>query len=109
MTEFINAWKNYANFTDRTTVRGYWMAWLFFIIAAFIVGVIAAIANTLVISYIWSAIIFIPSLSIGIRRLRDAGKPWTYIFINLIPCAGIVLYIIALTKPSIPDNGVPQV
>ena len=108
MTEFANAWKNYVNFSDRTTVRGYWMAFLFFIIAAFVVGIIAAFVG-MWLSYIWGLAIFLPSLAMAIRRLRDAGKAWYWIFINLVPLAGFIIYIVLLCKPSIPDNGVPQV
>jgi uncharacterized membrane protein YhaH (DUF805 family) len=108
MTEFVNAWKNYVNFSDRTSVRGYWMAFLFFIITAFVVGIIAGL-TTLWISYIWSLAILLPSLALAIRRLRDAGKAWYWIFINLIPLVGFIIYIVMLCKPSIPDNGVPQV
>ena len=108
MTEFVNAWKNYVNFSDRTSVRGYWMAFLFFIITAFVVGIISGL-TTLWISYIWSLAILLPSLALAIRRLRDAGKAWYWIFINLIPLVGFIIYIVMLCKPSIPDNGVPQV
>lgn len=116
MTEFINMWKNYVNFSDRTTVRGYWMAFLFNMIASFIfgfvVGLISGITgNTalMFLSYIYSLAVFLPALAIQIRRLRDAGKPWYYIFINFIPCVGFILYIIALCKASVPDDGTPVV
>jgi len=109
MQEFLNMWKNYVNFSDRTTVRGYWMAFLFNIIAAFVVGIIAGITGFRILSVLYSLAITIPSLAMQVRRLRDAGKRWTYLFIGLIPFAGIILLIIALCKPSIQDDGVPVV
>ena len=109
MTEFINMWKNFANFNDRTTVRGYWMAYLINLIIAFVVGLIAGFTGFFPLSVIYSLAILVPSLSMMVRRLRDAGKPWTNIFLALIPCAGIIILIVMLIKPSVPDNGIPVV
>ena len=109
MNEYINMWKNYVNFSARTTVRGCWMAFLFNVIAAFVIGFIAGITGALVLSSLFSLATLLPLLAIQVRRLRDAGKHWAYIFITLIPLVGIILYIIALCKPSIPDDGVPVV
>ena len=109
MTEFVNMWKNYVNFSDRTTVRGYWMAILFNVIAAVIIGVIAGITGLTFLSGIYSLAVLLPGLAILIRRLRDAGKPWFYIFLGLIPLAGFIILIVMCVKPSIPDDGVPQV
>ena len=109
MTEYINSWKNYVNFSARTTVRGYWMAFLFHMLAAFAVGIIVGITGLTILSGLFMLAYLLPGLAIAIRRLRDAGKHWAYIFITLIPIVGLILYIIALCKPSIPDNGVPVV
>ena len=109
MNEYLNMWKNYANFSARTTVRGYWMAFLFNIIAGFIIGFIAGLIGLDFLAYLYSLAIFIPGLALSVRRLRDAGKTWVYMFIVLIPIVGIILYIITLCKPSIPYDGVPTV
>ncbi|MCL2425096.1 MAG: DUF805 domain-containing protein [Oscillospiraceae bacterium] len=109
MTEFVNMWKNYVNFSDRTSVRGFWMAFLFNMIAVTIIAIIAVVAGILWLSSIYALAVFLPGLAIAIRRLRDAGKSPAYIFIALIPFAGVILYIIALCKASIPDDGKPVV
>jgi len=116
MTEFKNMWRNYVNFSDRTTVRGYWMAFLVNLIVSFIIGFIFGIISAasgstgiLFVSYIYALAVFIPGLAMMVRRLRDAGKHWACIFLSLIPLVGIIILIIFLVKPSIPDNGVPQV
>ena len=59
--------------------------------------------------FIYVLAVLIPVLAIGVRRLRDMGRRWTSYFINLIPCVGTVIFIIYLTKPSIPDDGTPVV
>ena len=109
MNEFLNMWKNYINFSDRTTVRGFWMAVLFNMIAGFIVVFIAGLIHFTSLASLYSLAIFIPSLALAVRRLRDCGKTWKYMFINFIPVVGTILYIITLCKPSLPYDGVPTV
>ena len=95
MKEYLDMWKNYANFSGRTSVRGYWMAVLFNIIISAIVSFIP------IVSYIYPLAILIPSLAIVVRRLRDAGKSWTAIFLNLIPLVGSIILIVKLCRPSV--------
>ena len=102
MTEFVNFWKNYVNFSARTTVRGYWMAFLFILIFAFVIAFIAGLTELLFLSYIYSLAIFIPSLAMFIRRMRDADKGWWWIF---IPIGNIIM----ACQPSKPDDGTPVV
>ena len=110
MTEFVNMWKNYVNFSDRTTIRGYWMAFLFNFIAAMILGVLVVIVPQLaIISYLYALAVFLPGLAMAIRRLRDAGKAWTNIFWVFLPLAGVIIYIVLLCKPSVAEDGVPVV
>ena len=110
MTEYINMWKNYVNFTDRTTVRGYWMAFLFHVIAVMILFTLTVMWEPFSFLYfIYSLAIFVPSLSIMVRRLRDAGKHWVNIFWPLLPFIGIIILIVLLCKSSVEDDGVPVV
>ena len=105
MTEYINMWKNYFNFTDRTTVRGYWMAFLFHFIVAVIISVLfVVIIDLVLVSSIFALASFIPQLAIMVRRLRDAGKHWACIFLSLIPLVGIIILIVFLVKASAPDS-----
>ena len=40
-------------------------------------------------------------LPLAIRRLRDAGKHWAWIFITLIPLIGAIWLIYLLVQPSV--------
>jgi len=102
MTEFINMWKNFANFSARTTRRGYWMAYLFLVIANIIVSVIANVTGLAIISTIFGLAVLVPGIAIFVRRMRDAGKGWWWI---LIPIGNIIM----ACQPSIPDDGTPVV
>ena len=42
----------------------------------------------------------VPTLPLTIRRLRDAGKVWPWIFIGLIPIIGGIWLIVLLCQPS---------
>ena len=55
---------------------------------------------TLGLIYFYSYAIFIPTLSLQIRRVRDVGKDWYWILINFIPVIGNIYYLIYLCKPS---------
>ena len=109
MNEYLNMWKNYVNFSDRTTVRGYWMAFLFNFIASLVIGLISGLIGLEFIASLYSLAVLLPGLGICIRRLRDAGKAWGWIFISLIPLVGTIILIVFLCKPSIPDDGTPVV
>ena len=105
MQEYINMWKNYANFSGRTSRRGYWMAFLFNVIAGFIVGFISGFLSVFIpamtiIGTLYTIVMIVPGLSITIRRLRDAGRHWAWIFINLVPLVGSIILIVQLCKPS---------
>ena len=45
---------------------------------------------------IYGIICIIPQIAIDIRRLRDFGKDWKWIFINLIPILGWIIWLIWL-------------
>ena len=45
---------------------------------------------------VYGLICVLPQLAIDIRRLRDFGKNWKWVFINLIPIFGWILWIIWL-------------
>ena len=85
------------------------MAFLFNTILAFIVGLIAGLLGITALSGIYSAAVFLPMLAIQIRRLRDGGNAWWWIFINLIPIVGLIIFIIKLIQPSVAPDGRPQV
>jgi len=123
MKEFISMFKNYANFRDRTTRKGFWMATLFMGLCMVLVvwldvllglGSVRTTASSVsvsggVLSGIFGFGIVIPGIAIEVRRLRDAGLPWQNLFYVFIPIAGMIILIVKFCKPSIPENEVPVV
>ena len=44
----------------------------------------------------YGAICILPQIAIDVRRLRDYGKNWKWIFINLIPVLGWIIWFVWL-------------
>ncbi len=86
--------KHYADFEGRATKSEYWFAFLFQMVVSLATGWIP------VIGWLISVALFIPNLSISIRRLHDIGKSWVYYLMGLIPFAGIIILIVYYCKDS---------
>ena len=44
------------------------------------------------------------SIAVTVRRLRDAGFHWAFIFIALVPIVGLIALIVMLAWPSKKDE-----
>ena len=117
----INAYKNffkgYAEFTGRSTRSDYWWVWLgnfilsipFWIIyfyTVFLSTVMDSIDDSVseatfmvlglvvIIYVVFFLAILVPTLALSVRRLRDAGFHWAFIFLRFAPMGGIALLIL---------------
>ncbi|MFI3169966.1 MAG: DUF805 domain-containing protein [Faecalibacterium sp.] len=102
---YLNFWKNFSNVKDRTDRLGYWLPILVNCLAAYLIGLL----GVGILSQLVSLAIFIPGITISVRRMHDVGHTWKYLLINFIPLVGWILFIIALAKPSIDADGKPTV
>lgn len=93
----------YAQFDGRATRAEFWYFTLFttlvtigfvFLSIVPIVGYLAGLGF-----FAWGVGIFLPSLALSVRRLRDAGLHWAWIFLSLLPFGGIAL-IVLWCQPS---------
>ena len=105
-------WTKAFDFKGRSTRSEYWWAYLaniiVYILLAIFVGITSSINETIGLLFYLIFILYglgqvIPSLSICIRRVRDMGKGWQWIFINLIPIVGAIWYFVLLCQPSLPN------
>lgn len=63
----------------------------------------------LLIFFAYGVAAVLPCIAVAVRRLRDAGYHWAYIFIPLIPFVGIFILIFLLCQPTeveVPSNNV---
>ena len=109
-------WKGYVDFTGRSTPSDLWSAYLAHLLIVFAGNWLEAVFESMLdeissdlftISVILFLIIFVfciaavlPCIAIAVRRLRDAGYNWPYIFIPLIPFVGIFIFIFLLCQPT---------
>ena len=49
---------------------------------------------------LWGIAVLLPSLAVAVRRLRDAGYGWGYLFFVLVPIAGGVVLIVLWAQPT---------
>ena len=119
-------WKGYVDFTGRSTPSDYWFAYSAHVLIFFTWSLLLAVfermaaetgsSDLFTIGVILFLIIFVfciaavlPGIAITVRRLRDAGYNWPYIFIPLIPFVGIFILIFLLCQPTeveVPLNNV---
>lgn len=123
-------WMGYFDFTGRSTRSDYWFNVLaqclvsllfgFLLILIMILGGDSATYTSNAYSFqmiliyivlsvfgIYMLALLIPSIAIMVRRLRDAGYHWAYMFLLLIPyLGGFVIFILTLqpTKVELPFN-----
>ena len=101
MQEYIAMWQEFANFSGKTSVRGYWMAALINFVVSFAIGMVAGILKLDILSTLYSLAVLIPGLAIAVRRLNDAGHTWKSLLLSLIPIVGWILVLIRLCKKSV--------
>lgn len=90
--------KNYANFTGRTTKGEYWWAFLFVFLVNMVTCWIPVVGGIVMLAFL------VPNLSMAVRRLHDTGKSWVYILMGLIPFAGLIILLVQYCKDSDGDN-----
>ena len=115
MKGFVDFWKNYFNFKDRTSRKDFWMTILIMFLISFVIGLIfpgtsSTSSNSFeyhasAVSSIWSLATFIPSLAMEVRRLHDINKSGWWLLIALVPIVGwIVLLVFYCSKAVETDN-----
>ena len=114
---YKNFFKNYAEFTGRSTRPDFWWVWLgnlilsipFWIIYFYTVflsivmdsiddsvseATFMVLGLVVIIYAIFYLAILVPTLALSVRRLRDAGFHWAFIFLRFAPMGGIALLIL---------------
>ena len=114
---YKNFFTNYAEFTGRSTRPDFWWVWLgnlilsipFWIIYFYIVylstvmdsvsdsaseAIFMVFGLVAIIYAVFYLAILVPTLALSVRRLRDAGFHWAFIFLRFVPMGGIALLIL---------------
>ena len=105
--EAVNSgFENFANFSGRASRAAYWWWFLFGVLVSIATNILdAAVIGAPVLSPLAGLALFIPNLSVGVRRLHDTGRSGWWILIGLIPIIGwIVLLIFLIEQGDAGDN-----
>ena len=108
---YKNFFKGYADFTGRATRSDFWWVWLmnsilflplyifWFQMALNDAEETDPILGVAIISVymILAIVLFTPSLAVKVRRLRDAGLHWAFIFLHFVPMGGLALLVLLAT------------
>ena len=123
----INAYKNffkgYAEFTGRSTRPDYWRVWLgnfilsipfwvIYIYTVYLSAVMDSVSDSAseaafmifglvaIIYVVFYLAILVPTIALTVRRLRDAGFHWAFIFLRFVPMVGGIALLILLAMPT---------
>ena len=105
---YKNFFKGYADFTGRSTRSDFWWVWLMnsiLFLPLYIFWFQMALNDTeetdpilgvaiISVYMILAIVLFTPSLAVKVRRLRDAGFHWAFIFLHFVPMGGIALLVL---------------
>ena len=97
--EAINSgFQNYFNFSARAQRSAYWY-WVLFTVLASIVAKFIDIAafpymQISPVSGLTQAVLLVPGLSVGVRRLHDTDRTGWWMFLLLLPLIGPIVLIV---------------
>ena len=130
ITAFIDAWKRPFDYKGVTTRKNYWFYILSSILVSSLLEILKGIFVNLatfalpvfdgssdgssllssfflviwqtfrIIDFLYSLGALVISPSIMVRRLRDAGKQWQWVFLYLVPIIGWIWLIVLFCKPT---------
>ena len=126
ITAFIDAWKRPFDYKGVATRKNYWFYFLSSILVSSLLEILKGIFVNLsilsspgfdefslasqfflvifqtfkLIDILYSLGTLVISPSIIVRRLRDAGEPWQWIFLLLVPIIGWIWLIVLFCKPT---------
>ena len=105
---YKNFFKGFADFSGRSTRPDFWWVWIMNHIIAIPLYISYfqtilteevpsdPVSSIGILSFyaIFYIVIFIPSLALRVRRLRDAGFHWAFIFLIFAPMGDLVLLVL---------------
>lgn len=111
MNWYLHVLKNYATFSGRARRKEYWMFFLFNVLISLGLGVLDVVAGTYSVEYetgffsgLYSLLVLIPSIAVGVRRLHDTNRSGWWIVISLIPIIGVLVLFVFTCLDSQPGT-----
>lgn len=103
-------WRNYTNFSGRSTVADYWWVVLCQVIIGFVLGFVGGLFGeggvklVMTLAGLYELACLIPALAICIRRLHDTNKSGWFLLIGLIPFVGGIILLVFMCMGSVTEG-----
>ena len=94
LQDYVEMWQKWSDFEGQSTRRNFWMAMLVHFLISIVFGGILNVLGLNFVIYIYSVLVIIPSISIGMRRLHNINKSGLNILWCLVPFG--IFYVIYL-------------
>jgi uncharacterized membrane protein YhaH (DUF805 family) len=107
----LQALRKYAVFSGRSRRKEYWYFVLFIFLGSIVCGIVDGVLGTLdettgvgIVGGLFMLALFVPSISVGVRRLHDIGKSGWWLLIGLIPLVGAIVLIVFAAQDGQPGT-----
>ena len=89
-------WTQAFDFEGRTSRIDYWKI----VLVNLIIGGALSKVSPSAVYFVFAVASICPGLAMNIRRIRDTGRSWQWIFISLIPFVGVLWLLWIELQPS---------
>lgn len=126
-TAISTCFGKYASFTGRAQRSEFWWFWLFNVIVVMVLNIVDNAVGWVIdlgtetlqtasgpitfatgdlgaLSTIWALVVFLPMLSVTIRRLHDSNRSGWWWWIGFVPCVGFIVLLVFLLLDSTPGD-----
>ncbi|EME8125206.1 hypothetical protein A5804_002778 [Enterococcus faecium] len=107
---YKNFWKQAFNYKGVSTRKDYWLVALANALIGLILGILIGITGAMneveillgmiVLLIFYCLAVLVPTLPLCVRRLRDAGFHWAFMFFNFIPYIGSLVLTVLYCMPT---------
>ncbi len=98
---YLDYWRQYNQFSGKSTRYDFWSVVLvngiLYTIASLVSWILLMISVSVLV-LVWQLIVgafslvtILPGLALSVRRLRDIGKNWQWLFLGIIPVVNVML------------------
>lgn len=98
MNYYLDVLKKYAVFNGRARRKEYWMFFLFNVVIGFVLGFIDSIIGTKILALLYSLVVLIPGIAVGVRRFHDTNHSGWWWLIGLVPIVGVIILIVLFAR-----------
>lgn len=95
MEWYLKVMQNFLEFSGRARRTEYWM----FVVVNFGITLAIGLAETMVgmpgtLSSLYTLVVLVPTITVGIRRLHDTGRSGLWMLLNFLPVLGTLILLV---------------